>query len=66
MNQNNKLTNKQITMDTKILEEFIEELKQIEGDNKKSFNPNLLPSQIFVINEIIKVAKQKVLTNKNK
>lgn len=60
------LTNKQISMDTKILEEFIEELKKIEVENKKSFNPNLMRSQVFVINEIIKMAEQKVLNNKNK
>jgi hypothetical protein len=58
-------------MDTTILEEFIEELKQIEGMNKKSVSvPNLLESQIFVINEIIKLAEKKVsdnkVTNKNK
>lgn len=53
-------------MDTKILEEFIEELKKIEVENKKSFNPNLMRSQVFVINEIIKMAEQKVLNNKNK
>ena len=58
-------------MDTTILEEFIEELKQIEEMNKKSFSvPDLLKSQIFVINEIIKLAEKKVsdnkLTNKNK
>ena len=58
-------------MDTIILEEFIEELKQIEEKNKKSVSvPNLLDSQIFVINEIIKMAEKKVsdnkLTNKNK
>jgi len=53
-------------MDTKILEEFIEELKRIEPENKASFNPNLMQSQIFVINEIIKMAEQKVLIAKNK
>lgn len=53
-------------MDTKILEEFIEELKKIEPENKSSFNPNLSMAQIFVINEIIKMAEKKVLTNKNK
>jgi hypothetical protein len=52
-------------MDTTILEEFIEELKQIEGMNKKSVSvPNLLDSQIFVINEIIKLAEKKVIDNK--
>ena len=51
-------------METTILEEFIEELKQVEEKNKKSFNPNLLQSQIFVINEIIKMAEQKVIDNK--
>ena len=52
-------------MDTTILEEFIEELKQIEGMNKKSISvPNLMQSQIFVINEIIKMAEQKVSDNK--
>ena len=51
-------------MDTTILEEFIEELKQIEGLNKKSVSvPNLLESQIFVINEIIKLAEKKVSDN---
>ena len=58
-------------MDTTILEEFIEELKQIEGMNKKSISvPDLMQSQIFVINEIIKLAEKKVsdnkVTNKNK
>jgi hypothetical protein len=58
-------------MDTTILEEFIEELKQIEEKNKKSVSvPNLSDSQIFVINEIIKLAEIKVnekkVTNKNK
>jgi hypothetical protein len=58
-------------MDTTILEEFIEELKQIEEKNKKSISvPNLSDSQIFVINEIIKLAEKKVsdnkVTNKNK
>lgn len=53
-------------MDTAILEEFIEELKQIEEKNKKSVSvPNLLPSQIFVINEIIKLAEEKVINNKS-
>ena len=33
---------------------------------KTSFNPNLMRSQVFVIDEIIKMAEQKVLTNKNK
>ena len=52
-------------MDTAILEEFIEELKQIEEKNKKSpYVPNLSESQIFVINEIIKMAEQKVIDNK--
>jgi hypothetical protein len=52
-------------MDTAILEEFIVELKQIEEKNKKSpYVPNLLESQIFVINEIIKMAEQKVIDNK--
>jgi hypothetical protein len=51
-------------MDTTILKEFIEELKQIEEQNKKSFSiPNLLQSQIFVINEIIKLAEKKVSDN---
>ena len=58
-------------MDTTILEEFIEELKQIEEKNKKSISvPDLSNSQIFVINEIIKLAEKKVsdnkVTNKNK
>jgi hypothetical protein len=58
-------------METTILEEFIEELKQIEDKNKKSVSvPNLSQSQIFVINEIIKLAEIKVnenkVTNKNK
>lgn len=52
-------------MDTTILEEFIEELKQIEEQNKKSFSvPDLLQNQIFVINEIIKLAEKKVSDNK--
>lgn len=52
-------------MDTTILEEFIEELKQIEEKNKKSvYVPDLLESQIFVINEIIKLAEKKVIDNK--
>ena len=58
-------------MDTNILEEFIEELKNIEEQNKKSVSvPDLSNSQIFVINEIIKLAEKKVsdnkVTNKNK
>ena len=58
-------------MDTTILEEFIEELKNIEEQNKKSVSvPDLSNSQIFVINEIIKLAEKKVsdnkVTNKNK
>jgi hypothetical protein len=53
-------------MDTKILEEFIEELKNIEPENKASYNPNLMKSQIFVINEIIRMAEEKVLIAKNK
>ena len=53
-------------MDTTILEEFIEELKQIEGMNKKSVSvPDLMQSQIFVINEIIKLAEKKVSDSKN-
>ena len=52
-------------MDTIILEEFIEDLKQIEVKNRKSKNvPDLLDSQIFVINEIIKLAEKKVSDNK--
>ena len=52
-------------MDTAILEEFIEELKQIEGMNKKSVSvPDLMQRQIFVINEIIKLAEKKVSDNK--
>ena len=52
-------------MDTAILEEFIEELKQIEEKNKKSISvPDLSESQIFVINEIIKLAEKKVSDNK--
>jgi hypothetical protein len=52
-------------MDTTILEEFIEELKQIEEKNKKSpYVPNLSDSQIWVINEIIKLAENKVSKNK--
>ena len=53
-------------METKILEEFIEELKQIVPNNNASYNPNLMRSQVFVIDEIIKMAEQKVLTYKNK
>jgi hypothetical protein len=53
-------------METKILEEFIEELKKIVPENKASLNPDLMRSQVFVIDEIIKMAEQKVLTNKNK
>jgi len=52
-------------MDTKLLEEFIEELKNIEPENKASCNPKLMRSQIFVINEIIAMAEKKVATNKN-
>ena len=56
---------KQNKMDTRILEEFIEEMKQIEQKNKKSISvPDLMPTQIFVINEIIKLAEQKVSENK--
>lgn len=52
-------------MDTTILEEFIEDLKQIEEKNKKSSRvPNLSESQIYVINEIIKLAEQKLIDNK--
>lgn len=52
-------------MNTTILEVFIEELKQIEEKNKKSISvPDLSESQIFVINEIIKMAEQKVSDNK--
>lgn len=52
-------------MDTTILEEFIEELKQIEEKNKKNpLIPNLSDSQIWVINEIIKLAENKVSKNK--
>ena len=52
-------------MDTKILEEYIEELKKIENENKASAGiPNLVPIQIFVINEIIKLAEKKVSDNK--
>jgi hypothetical protein len=51
-------------MDTRILEEFIEELKQIEQKNKESIRvPDLLENQIFVINEIIKMAEKKVMDN---
>lgn len=54
-------------MDTAILEEFIEELKQIEEKNKKSTRvPDLSESQIYVINEIIKLAEKKVNDNKSK
>ncbi len=54
-------------MDTKILEEFIVELKQIEGNmNNSAFVPSLRKDQVWIINEIIKMAEQKVLTNKNK
>jgi hypothetical protein len=53
-------------METKLLEEFIEELKKIEPENKASYNPNLMQSQIFVINEIIRMAEEKVLIVKNK
>ena len=52
-------------MDTRILEEFIEEMKQIERKNKESiYVPDLLENQIFVINEIIKLAEKKVSDNK--
>jgi hypothetical protein len=52
-------------MDTRILEEFIEEMKQIERKNKESISvPDLLENQIFVINEIIKLAEKKVSDNK--
>lgn len=54
-------------MDTAILEEFIEDLKQIEEKNKKSTRvPNLSQSQIYVINEIIELAEEKVSKNKIK
>jgi hypothetical protein len=57
-------------MDTTILEEFIVELKQIEGNmNNSAFVPSLRKDQVWIINEIIKMAEQKVLTlktNKNK
>ena len=52
-------------MDTKILEEFIEEINQVVEYNKNNPGvPTLLPSQIFVINEIIKMAEKKVSDNK--
>ena len=51
-------------MDTTILEEFIVELKQIEGNmNNSAFVPSLRKDQVWIINEIIKMAEQKVLTN---
>jgi hypothetical protein len=54
-------------MDTTILEEFIVELKQIEPNmNNTVFVPSLRKDQIWIINEIIKMAEQKVLTTKNK
>jgi hypothetical protein len=52
-------------MDTTILEEFIVELKQIEGNmNNSAFVPSLRKDQVWIINEIIKMAEQKVLTLK--
>ena len=54
-------------MDTKILEEFIQEINQVVEYNKNNPGvPTLLPNQIGVINQIIKMAEQKVLANKNK
>lgn len=48
-------------METRILEEFIEELKLIEPLNKCNlYVPNLLQNQIFIVNEIIKMAQEKV------
>jgi hypothetical protein len=62
----NVLTKKDLT-DTTILEEFIVELKQIEGNmNNSAFVPSLRKDQVWIINEIIKMAEQKVLTTKNK
>jgi hypothetical protein len=52
-------------MDTTLLEQFIEDLKQIEPYNKANPGvPDLMQSQIFVINEIIKMAEEKVSENK--
>ena len=54
-------------METKILEEFIEDLKKIVPENKTNlYVPTLLKSQVYVIEEIIKMAEEKVKTNKNK
>ena len=51
-------------MDVTILKEFIIELKQIQGNcNNSAFVPSLSKQQIFIINEIIKMAEQKVLNN---
>jgi len=56
---------KRIDMDTTLLEQFIEDLKQIEPYNKANPGvPDLMQSQIFVINEIIKMAEEKVSENK--
>lgn len=51
-------------MDVTILKEFIIELKQIESNcNNSTFVPSLSKQQIFIINEIIKMAEQKVINN---
>jgi hypothetical protein len=53
-------------MNATILEEFIVELKQIECNmNNSAFVPSLRKDQVWIINEIIKMAEQKVLTSKN-
>jgi hypothetical protein len=61
------LFTKKINMETRILEDFIEELKLIEPLNKCNlYVPNLLQSQIFIVNEIIKMAEDKVNIEKLK
>ena len=46
---------------TNILEEFIQEINQVVEYNKSNPGvPTLLPNQIFVINEIIKMAETKI------
>ena len=52
-------------MDTTLLEEFVEDLKYIEEYNRNNPGvPNLMANQIFVINDIIKMAEQKISENK--
>jgi hypothetical protein len=52
-------------MDIEILEDFIKELRQIEPNMSSTiFTPSLKKDQVWIINEIIKMAEDKVLINK--